>query len=74
MQKEEDFFACKWTVDEASGAVLLLAAGLNAALRVIDVSNERLQWVSCRAGGACMIQQLPLHVAGRCCPQASGTC
>lgn len=44
--REEDFFACKWTVDEASGAVLLLAAGLNAVLRVIDVSHETLQWTA----------------------------
>lgn len=45
LQKEEDFFACKWTVNEATGDNLLLAAGLNAALRVINVSNETLQWV-----------------------------
>ena len=48
MQKDEDFFACKWTVNEATGDNLLLAAGLNATLRVINVSNETLQWV-----GAC---------------------
>jgi hypothetical protein len=45
MQKDEDFFACKWTVNEATGDNLLLAAGLNATLRVINVSNETLQWV-----------------------------
>ena len=48
LQKEEDFFACKWTVNEATGDNLLLAAGLNAALRVINVSNETLQWVGSR--------------------------
>lgn len=46
LQKDEDFFACKWTVNEATGANLLLAAGVNATLRVIDVSHETLQWVS----------------------------
>jgi hypothetical protein len=45
VQKDEDFFACKWTVNEATGDNLLLAAGMNAALRVINVSNETLQWV-----------------------------
>lgn len=56
LQKEEDFFACKWTVNEATGDNLLLAAGLNAALRVINVSNETLQWVgSCQHDGVSSI-------------------
>ena len=37
---------CKWTVDEASGAPLLLLAGKNSILRVLDVANEKLVWVS----------------------------
>ena len=55
LQKEEDFFACKWTVNEATDDNLLLAAGLNAALRVINVSNETLQWVGTAASATASV-------------------
>jgi hypothetical protein len=45
MQTDEEFFVCKWTVDEASGAPLLLLAGKNSVLRVLDVMQEKLLWV-----------------------------
>ena len=44
-QTDEEFFVCKWTVDEASGAPLLLLAGKNSVLRVLDVMQEKLLWV-----------------------------
>lgn len=67
LQKEEDFFACKWTVNEATGDNLLLAAGLNAALRVINVSNETLQWV-----GSCQRSRVSgTAMTGECCARGS---
>ena len=45
VQRQEEFFVCKWTVDAASGAPLLLLAGKNSVLRVVDVAHETLIWV-----------------------------
>ena len=45
LQAEEEFFACKWTVDVETGAPLLLLAGKNSVLRVLDVMREKLLWV-----------------------------
>ena len=45
LQADEEFFACKWTVDVETSAPLLLLAGKNSVLRVLDVMREKLLWV-----------------------------
>lgn len=48
MQKDEEFFACKWSVDETSGAPLLLLAGHNGVIRVLDCAHSTLVHVGAR--------------------------
>lgn len=48
MQKDEEFFVCRWSVDETSGAPLLLLAGHNGVIRVLDCAHSTLVHV-----GAC---------------------
>ena len=45
MQKEEEFFACKWSVEARSGAPLLLIAGKHGLLKVLNCVTESLHWV-----------------------------
>ncbi len=53
MQADEEYFACKWSVDEATGAPLLLLAGKNALLHVINCATATLEavrgWAGARA-------------------------
>lgn len=44
-QKEEEFFACKWSVEERTGAPLLLIAGKKGLLKVLNCVTETLEWV-----------------------------
>eukprot|EP00877_Chromochloris_zofingiensis_P000785 jgi/Chrzof1/10707/Cz05g09160.t1 len=37
---EEDYFACQWSIHEATGAPLVLIAGKQAIIRVIDCSSQ----------------------------------
>ena len=61
VQTEEEFFVCKWTLDEASGAPLLLLAGKNSVLRVLDVMQEKLLWVCLQARPQCLLLALTMH-------------
>lgn len=54
-QKDEEFFACKWSVEPRSGAPLLLIAGKRGLLKVLNCVTESLHWV--RACWACCMQQ-----------------
>jgi len=62
LQRDEEFFACKWSVDEETGSALLLAAGKNNIMRVLDVSRGTLLWVRPAVCLTCM----------RCRPPSSG--
>ena len=46
VQEDEEYFACKWSVDAGTGAPLLLLAGKNALLHVIDCATGTLEAVS----------------------------
>ena len=54
MQRSEEFFVCKWTRHESSGAALLLVAGKLGVVQVLDTSSQTLHWVS-----------LPVHASLR---------
>lgn len=41
-QPGEEFYVCKWSRDAESGHPLLLIAGKNAMVRVIDGTTQRL--------------------------------
>ena len=78
LQKEEEFFACKWSVEERSGAPLLLIAGKKGLLKVLNCVTESLQWVRlCDQPGSpprarCAMQERGGHCrcsCMRCCLQ-----
>ena len=41
-QDEEEFYVCKWSINESTGAPLLLLAGKKGVLRIIDCKEEKL--------------------------------
>ncbi|GAB4817599.1 hypothetical protein N2152v2_004645 [Parachlorella kessleri] len=41
--EDEEYFACKWSLDASTGAPLLLLAGKNALLRVINCATGTLE-------------------------------
>jgi hypothetical protein len=45
-QEQEEFFTVKWSIDERTGAPLLLAAGLEGVCRVLDCNTQDLVWAS----------------------------
>ncbi|EFJ49895.1 polycomb group protein, partial [Volvox carteri f. nagariensis] len=55
----EKFYCCKWSVDEESGAALLLLAGEKALVRVLDVSRGYL--VHTFAGHGKVINDIAVH-------------
>jgi hypothetical protein len=42
----EDFYTCAWSVDTATGCPMLLVAGKNAMLQVVNVATGWLETVS----------------------------
>ena len=44
-QEDEEYFACKWSYNQQNNAALLLLAGKNNIMRVLDVSRGTLLWV-----------------------------
>lgn len=46
LQSSEEFYVCKWSVDERSGAPLLLLAGKNGLLQVVDCATGAVLAVS----------------------------
>ena len=46
MQENEEFYACKWSVNPETGAPLLLLAGKRGLLKALDCSTEELSAVS----------------------------
>ncbi|KAG1661560.1 hypothetical protein FOA52_009559, partial [Chlamydomonas sp. UWO 241] len=49
---EESFYVCKWSVCEATGAPLLMLAGQNGVVRIIDCSTETLVATLCAHGNS----------------------
>ena len=45
LQAEEEFFVCKWSKNEQTGAPILLLAGQTGAIRVIDCHLREVAWV-----------------------------
>ena len=45
-QENEEFYACKWSVNPETGAPLLLLAGKRGLLKALDCSTEELSAVS----------------------------
>ena len=45
LQAEEEFFVCKWSKREQTGAPVLLLAGQTGAIRVIDCHLREVAWV-----------------------------
>lgn len=44
--KQECFYVCKWSLDEDSGAPVLLIAGQNGVVRALDCASASLMHVS----------------------------
>ncbi|CAD7700744.1 unnamed protein product [Ostreobium quekettii] len=40
--EEEEFYACKWSINESIGSPLLLLAGKKGVLRILDCKEEKL--------------------------------
>eukprot|EP00884_Botryococcus_braunii_P007715 jgi/Botrbrau1/16945/Bobra.49_2s0011.1 len=57
--EDEEFFACKFTLDERNGAPLLMAAGKCGILKVLDCHNGALHWAAEGHGDA--INDIAVH-------------
>ena len=73
LQADEEFFACKWTVDKETGRPLLLLAGKNSVLRVLDVMQEKLLWVRRWPPAVGLYAFLPALTAAALAPSLSQT-
>ncbi len=61
LQASEEYFVCAWSVDEASGAPLLLLAGKKGLLLAVNALRGALEVRPPGAGFVCS-----LHLAGGC--------
>ena len=46
MQTEEEFYAVKWSILKENGTPILLAAGRQGMIRVLDCHKQKLLWAS----------------------------
>ncbi|BDA48075.1 Polycomb group protein FIE1 [Coccomyxa sp. Obi] len=57
--ESEEFFACKWSVDTSTGDPLLLLAGKNGLLKILNCTTQKLEWVAEGHGDA--INDIAIH-------------
>ena len=65
VQENEEFYACKWSVNPETGAPLLLLAGKRGLLKALDCSTEELSAVSA-AGLLCCLGDHCRHTTLLC--------
>ena len=67
VQENEEFYACKWSVNPETGAPLLLLAGKRGLLKALDCSTEELSAVSAAGLLYCCADHC-LHSTALCPP------
>ncbi|KAK9907286.1 hypothetical protein WJX75_000704 [Coccomyxa subellipsoidea] len=56
---QEEFYACKWSVDTATGDPLLLIAGKKGLLKILNCTTQKLEWAAEGHGDA--INDISIH-------------
>ncbi|EIE27269.1 fertilization-independent endosperm protein 2, partial [Coccomyxa subellipsoidea C-169] len=56
---QEEFFACKWSVDPDTGDPLLLIAGKKGLLKILNCATQKLEWAAEGHGDA--INDISIH-------------